>query len=113
MEELATTGATRFVCAARPPQEPPEENASPAQRGPRRKSEATALRVRSGLFIYIRHRLCSPPQADLPEAYLKIGPAAGRLEEDAPAFQVGLSGETGVAGLRDIYCSKSKGGRQP
>ena len=50
VEELATTGALRFACAARPPQEPPEENAPPAQRGPRREfTLAPVLRVRSSL----------------------------------------------------------------
>ena len=37
------SGALRLARAACPPQEPPEENASPAQRAPRREKTATAL----------------------------------------------------------------------
>ena len=54
----------------------------PIRRPSSRKSEveslssatcAKALSLPVIYIIYIRHRLCSPPQADLPEAYLKIG----------------------------------------
>ena len=54
----------------------------PIRRPSSRKSEveslssatcAKALSLAVIYIIYIRHRLCSPPQADLPEAYLKAG----------------------------------------
>ena len=53
----------------------------PIRRPSSRKSEveslssatcAKALSLPVSYIIYIRHRLCSPPQADLPEAYLNF-----------------------------------------
>ena len=47
VEELANDRGPTFCLRRSPPQEPPEENAPPAQRGPRRESDAN--RVRSSL----------------------------------------------------------------
>jgi hypothetical protein len=43
VEERSDDRGPTFCLRRSPPQEPPEENASPAQRGPRREKNATAL----------------------------------------------------------------------
>ena len=43
VEERSDDRGPTFCLRRSPPQEPPEENASPAQRGPRREKTATAL----------------------------------------------------------------------
>ena len=57
VEERSDDRGPTFCLRRSPPQEPPEENASPAQRGPRREKTATALfRAQRPLFIYCTGR---------------------------------------------------------
>ena len=52
VEERSDDRGPTFCLRRSPPQEPPEENASPAQRGPRREKTATALIVSAAKSSY-------------------------------------------------------------